>query len=93
MSPQYLSVKSELVAHEQLQRDPLAADRTILANERTFLAYIRTAMTLLVGGISLLSFFPSEVVKIVGVITIIPAVILFGVGSRRYYYLKKYLTR
>lgn len=93
MSPQYLSVKSELVAHEQVLRDPLAADRTILANERTFLAYIRTAMTLLVGGISLLSFFPSDAAKLVGVITIIPALILIAVGSRRYYYLRKYLTR
>lgn len=38
--------------------DPLAVERTRLANERTLLAYIRTALAFGAGGMVLLQFFP-----------------------------------
>lgn len=77
--------------HQVPSNDPLALDRTILANERTFLAYIRTAMTLLVGGVSFISFFDQKLVIAVGWVAIFPALLLFWKGSVHYYSLKKHL--
>jgi putative membrane protein len=91
MSPHYATAKATTQTNSQILRDPLAADRTILANERTFLAYIRTAMTMLVGGISLISFFPTYLIKFVGALAIIPAIIMFVIGFERYTYLRKNL--
>ena len=69
---------------ELILRDILAADRTSLANERTFLAYIRTALTLVIGGISFLQFFPQGIVHVVGWLFIPAGVAAFVVGLLRY---------
>ncbi|MEW6722889.1 MAG: DUF202 domain-containing protein [Candidatus Micrarchaeota archaeon] len=47
--------KSELIL-----RDELAIERTKLAEERTYLAYIRTGMSLLLGGLFFVGYFPHE---------------------------------
>ena len=47
-------------------RDYLAADRTGLANERTFLAYVRTALALFAAGVTLVHFFDSVWLEIIG---------------------------
>jgi putative membrane protein len=92
MSPRYATVRDHNHAIKLVIKDPLSADRTILANERTFLAYIRTAVTLLVAGLSLISFFPSNLVKFIGILSLVPTIIIFSVGARRYYYLKHSLN-
>jgi putative membrane protein len=72
-------------------KDILALDRTILANERTFLAYVRTAMTLLIGGVSFISFFNQQLIIFLGWIALMPAIFLFWKGASNYYLLKKSL--
>lgn len=74
-------------------RDWLAIDRTILANERTYLSYIRTALTLFIGGISFIKFFDITLVKITGWIFMPVGVIVFIVGSIKYFNMKKEMKR
>jgi len=47
-------------------RDRFAENRTVLANERTFLAYMRTALAFFAAGLSLIHFFHSAPVIVVG---------------------------
>jgi putative membrane protein len=58
----YAQVKTS----QLILRDVLAADRTALANERTFLAYVRTSLTLLLCGVSIIRFFDSAVLAVIG---------------------------
>ena len=70
---------------EPLQlRDYLAIDRTLLANERSLLAYVRTAITLFIAGISLIKFFDSFLVKVLGEVFVAATILLFIQGVRRY---------
>lgn len=46
--------------NERQNLDPLAVERTALANERTLLAYIRTALALAGAGAVLLQYFPDR---------------------------------
>ena len=64
--------------------DQLAAARSILANERTFLSYQRTALTLAVAGFSLIKFFDSDILTLVGWVFIPSAVITVVLGILRY---------
>jgi putative membrane protein len=74
-------------------RDYLAADRTVLANERTFLAFIRTALTLLVGGITFVRFFNHTLVEIIGWAFIPLALVVMGLGVRKYIQMRRILAR
>src|SRR6185503_13987434 len=76
----FLGEKSE----ELTFRDYLAIDRTLLANERSFMAYIRTAMTVFIAAISLIKFFDSELVKLMGEIFLAGSIVIFIQGLRRY---------
>lgn len=74
-------------------RDSLAADRTALANERTFLAYVRTALAVFAGGVTLVHFFDSGWLKLVGW-TFVPAgatTLVFGLV--RYLTMRKAILR
>lgn len=53
---------------------------TILANERTFLAYVRTALTLFIGGISMIQFFDTSALYFTGWILLLltPAFLIAG---------------
>jgi putative membrane protein len=64
--------------------DALALDRTALSNERTLLAYIRTSMTLLVVGGTILHFFESLILLIIGGFFIAIAVIAIVAGVARF---------
>lgn len=46
--------------------DCLALERTQLANERTLLAYIRTSLAVLVVGVTIIKFFSSQGMLILG---------------------------
>jgi putative membrane protein len=56
--------------------DELAVERTFMANERTLLAYIRTSLALLAAAITLLKFFTSNGMHMLGYI-LLP----MGVGA------------
>jgi putative membrane protein len=47
-------------------RDYLAIDRTLLANETSFMSYVRTALTLIAAGATLIKFFDSEFMQVLG---------------------------
>ncbi len=76
-------------AEQLILRDHLAADRTVLANERTLLAYARTALALLVGGITLVRFFETEITSILGWILIPLGVLTMVIGTRAYLRMRK----
>ncbi len=51
---------------EMILRDYLAVDRTILANEASFMSYIRTALTLTAVGATMIKFFETPFMVIMG---------------------------
>lgn len=69
---------------ELILRDHLAIDRTAMANEVSFLAYIRTALTILVGGVSLLHFFSDYLFHILGWVAIGVSIITIIIGFVRF---------
>ena len=70
-------------------REPLAVDRTHLANERTLLAYIRTSLATIALGTFILHLKISEYSLVLGVTAMAIAVILLVAGIIRYYYYYK----
>jgi len=75
----YSGVEKELIL-----RDHLAAGRTDLANERTLLAYVRTALALFAAGVTLVHFFESVWLDIVGWTFVPIGVGTFIIGAIRY---------
>ena len=61
-------------------RDQLAIERTKLAEERTYLAYIRTGMSLSLGGLFFLGYFPDGPFHYAGYATLVVSLffIIFG---------------
>ena len=70
-------------------RDFLAEDRTILANERTFLAYLRTALTFAVAGLTLIKFFDSSVIAVLGWIFLPIGPITLVIGLKHYLHMRR----
>ena len=79
--------KSELVL-----RDRLALDRTRLANQRTFLAYIRTSIAIFVGGASIIHFYDSKYLLILGVIILLSGIVTLFLGIRTFLVSRKNLS-
>lgn len=74
-------------------RDELAIDRTLLANENTLLAYLRSAVTLVVGGITCLHFFPDSWLFWLG-LALVPAGIAVGLfGGQRFRRMQRSISR
>jgi putative membrane protein len=74
-------------------RDDLAAERTDLANERTLLAYMRTSLAVAAAGATLVHFFESIWLTIIGW-TLLPAggsLLVFG--AIRYQRMKNRVRR
>lgn len=65
-------------------RDLLAVDRTVLANERTYLAYIRSALAFFLSGITILKFFETFVIRVVGVAFVPLGVVILVIGTVRF---------
>jgi inner membrane protein YidH len=65
-------------------RDRLARKRTELANERTLLAYVRTALGFLAVGIPAVWWFEDVLVQRLGVLSLILAALLVGIGIHRF---------
>lgn len=72
--------------------DYLAIDRTVLANERTLLAYGRTALALAVVGGSLVKFFESMSIRVVGAAFVLGGAMIAARGWRRYFRTKRLLA-
>ncbi|WP_038528274.1 DUF202 domain-containing protein [Formosa agariphila] len=66
-----------------ITRDWLAIERTKLANERTFLAYFRTFMVFLGTGLTIIKMHMFEKVEWFGVVLVIMAPIVLGIGIFR----------
>lgn len=64
--------------------DYLAIDRTILSNERTLLSYARTALAQVIIGGSLLMFFDSLALIVIGWLFLAIAIVIMAIGWRRY---------
>jgi putative membrane protein len=85
-------------APERLGDDPvfceqLSLDRTALSNERTFLSYIRTALAVFLTGATLIKFYNSLVLTIVGWGMLGAGLFIFGVGLLRYRRIKRRLIQ
>jgi putative membrane protein len=66
---------------ELILRDRLAMERTKLAKERTSLAYIRTGISLALGGLFFVGYFPADTVySYVGYATVFIAVLFTAYG-------------
>ena len=65
---------------ELILRDELAIERTKLSEERTYLAYIRTGMSLILGGVFFLGYFPAGPFHYVGYATIAISLIFLIYG-------------
>ena len=74
-------------------RDFLATDRTRLANQNTLLSYIRTSLTMLVAGLSMIRFFESRVIAVIGAALLPIAMATIIVGYVRYRRMRLSLSR
>ena len=70
-------------------REPLAVDRTHLANERTLLAYIRTSFAMIGLGAFILHLENSEYSLVLGLAALAIALMLLTAGIIRYNYYHK----
>jgi len=64
--------------------DPLAYERTVLADERTLLAYVRTALAFFGAGVGLLEFSRSGLMTVVGWIFLPLGVFILAMGFHSY---------
>ena len=69
---------------ELVLRDYLATDRTVLANERTLLAYVRTTLAFLAAGSSVIQFFHSLVLEVIGWGLILLGSVLLVTGTSHF---------
>ena len=76
-----------------ITRDWLAIERTKLANERTFLAYFRTFLVVLGTGVTILKLEILSDLESFGIILIIIASILLGIGIYRLVRVRKTIRR
>jgi putative membrane protein len=67
----------------------LALARTVLANRRTLLAVYRTALGCLIGGAGLLKFFGHPAYEMLGILLMIIAAVILGVGVKKYWLIKR----
>ncbi len=70
--------------NEKGVRDYLAEDRNVMANDRTFLANTRTALACLAAGLTLIRFFESQWVRVIGYALIPAGGVIFALGLWHY---------
>lgn len=68
----------------QSLNDCLAVERTIMANERTLLAYVRTSLAVLVVAVTIIKFFSSQGMVILGYVLLIVGVVCATFGLMRF---------
>lgn len=65
-------------------RDCMAVERTIMSNERTLLAYVRTALAVLVVAVTVIKFFDSQGMVILGYVLLVIGVACVTIGLMRF---------
>lgn len=83
---------SQLPRLELTLRDQLAIDRTALANERTLLAYGRTGLALSLVGGSLIKFFDSLAIMLIGWLFVIAGLLTMTAGTVRFVRMRRELN-
>lgn len=80
------STDSELkhIPRSRSLNDCMAVERTVLANERTLLAYVRTSLAVLVVAVTIIKFFASQGMLILGYVLIVLGVGCLTVGLMRF---------
>lgn len=91
-SPMRNAPYTRLPQLELTLRDRLAIDRTALANERTLLAYGRTGLALLLVGGSLIKFFDSLAIVLVGWLFLTAGLLTVAVGTVRFVRMRRRLN-
>lgn len=74
-------------------RDRLARQRTELANERTLLSYIRTALGFFIVGIPAVWWLEMPGIQLLGVVSLVTGVVIFGIGIWRFLTIKAVIDR
>lgn len=64
--------------------DCMAVERTIMANERTLLAYVRTSLAILVVAVTIIKFFTSQGMVILGYSLLLVGVVCMTFGLMRF---------
>jgi putative membrane protein len=64
--------------------DCMAVERTIMSNERTLLAYVRTSLAILVVAVTIIKFFSSQGMVILGYILLLVGVVCATLGLMRF---------
>lgn len=64
--------------------DCLAVERTVMANERTLLAYVRTSLGVLVVAITVIKFFQSQGMVILGYLLLVTGIVCATIGLMRF---------
>jgi putative membrane protein len=85
--------QAEKPLDELVFREQLSLDRTALSNERTFLSYIRTALAVFLTGATLIKFYASLILAIVGWGMIGGGLFIFVIGFLRYRRIKQKLIQ
>lgn len=64
--------------------DCLAVERTVMSNERTLLAYVRTSLAVLVVAVTIIKFFTSQGMVILGYVLLVIGVVCITFGLMRF---------
>lgn len=86
-------MSSETEKPELSINDRLAVERTSMANERTLLSYIRTSLALLAAGLTILKFFTSSGMHMLGYMLIPAGVGTLMVGLMNFYEVRSRLAQ
>ena len=83
------SLTQDEMAYERTEmsneRTEMALERTALANSQTLLAYVRTAIGLLAAGIGMFEFVNNQMIITMGVIIMLLAPAVVGIGVVHYF--------
>lgn len=64
--------------------DCMAVERTIMSNERTLLAYVRTSLAILVVAVTIIKFFGSQGMVILGYVLLVIGIVCVTIGLMRF---------
>ncbi len=81
---QVVAAAIEIAKESRSIADCLAVERTVMANERTLLAYVRTALAVLVVAVTIIKFFSSQGMVILGYCLLFVGIVCVTIGLMRF---------